>query len=267
MKKNTFIPLFFTMCFFCITPFNSNASLKPSPSFMSFDSISSAFGSSYNDDTSSTDIKDSDFISMLLPLANGKKIDDFMFEDSNSSYDDDFISLSSDSVCGSEPCSTKFNTIKRSPFKTAKTDPILSYNSNIDFSSDSEDLLELNETPKVFHLEEKLKIISDEFDFIRFANKVNSGNDYKGKTVVLSNNLNLENTEWPSVGTIARPFCGSFEGNNHIIKVGNSTKPLFTYTKDALIYDLKILGKAPTLIKTSINTSVLNCDCQSIFPY
>ena len=259
MKKNTFIPLFFTMCFFCITPFNSNASLKPSPSFMNLHSISSTFGSSYNDDTSSTDVNDSDFISMLLPLANGKKIDDFMFENSDSSYDDDFISFSSDSACGSEPYSTKFNTIKRSPFKTAKTDPIFSYNSDIDFSSDSEELLELNETPKVFHLEEKLEIISNEFDFIRFANKVNSGNDYKGKTVVLSNNLNLENAEWPSIGTIARPFCGSFDGNNHTIKIGDSNKPIFTYTKNALIYDLKILGKIPTLIKTAINTNVFNC--------
>ena len=53
------------------------------------------------------------------------------------------------------------------------------------------------------------------------ATEVNSGNDYfAGKTVVLTNDIDLNNEEWTPVGSAVKDhgFCGNFDGNNKKIK-------------------------------------------------
>ena len=54
-----------------------------------------------------------------------------------------------------------------------------------------------------------------------FANQVNSGSNYfTGKTVRLSNDIDLNNEEWTPVGSAAMDhgFCGNFDGNSKTIK-------------------------------------------------
>lgn len=75
--------------------------------------------------------------------------------------------------------------------------------------------------------------ISNKEELIAFANEVNNGNDYEGKTVVLTNDINLqgnENNQWVPIGncnvdagnlaentTDKNAFAGIFNGNNHKI--------------------------------------------------
>ena len=42
--------------------------------------------------------------------------------------------------------------------------------------------------------------------------------DYAGKTITLAANIDLNNKVWPSIGTAAKPFKGTFNGNGHLLK-------------------------------------------------
>jgi len=53
-------------------------------------------------------------------------------------------------------------------------------------------------------------------DLKAFAATVNAGNTYEGKTVTLTDDINLEYTA-VVIGTKANPFKGTFDGQNHII--------------------------------------------------
>ncbi len=56
-------------------------------------------------------------------------------------------------------------------------------------------------------------------DLVTFANSVNAGNTYKGKTVVLSADIDLANQEWDPIGQTGNvSFAGIFDGNSHKIK-------------------------------------------------
>jgi len=67
------------------------------------------------------------------------------------------------------------------------------------------------------------------------AELVNDKNiDFAGKTVKLGNDIHLNNAEWIPIGTKAKPFNGTFDGNNHIIsgvyiKDSNTCQGLFGY--------------------------------------
>lgn len=52
-----------------------------------------------------------------------------------------------------------------------------------------------------------------------FADAVKNGQDFAGKTVLLTANLELggESGEWTAIGTSGAPFKGTFDGNGHII--------------------------------------------------
>ena len=51
-------------------------------------------------------------------------------------------------------------------------------------------------------------------ELMGLAQSVNAGNDYKGKTVVLTNNIDLNNVAWTPIGTNANPFRANFDGAN-----------------------------------------------------
>ena len=52
-----------------------------------------------------------------------------------------------------------------------------------------------------------------------FADAVNSGESYDGKTVTLTANIDLggESNPWTAIGTAANPFKGTFDGGYHVI--------------------------------------------------
>lgn len=50
-----------------------------------------------------------------------------------------------------------------------------------------------------------------------FANLVNNGNDFKGITVYLDNDLDLNNENWVPIGNYDNHFKGTFDGQNHYI--------------------------------------------------
>ena len=61
-------------------------------------------------------------------------------------------------------------------------------------------------------------LISNEIELFAFADSVNSGNSYAGKVIKLTSDIDLANKEWTPIGTSSAPFCGTFDGDNHIIK-------------------------------------------------
>ena len=80
--------------------------------------------------------------------------------------------------------------------------------------------------------------------FNEIARKVNSGEDnYEGKTLKLLNDLDFENEEIVTIGTVTNSnsiFKGNFDGNNHKIKnaTTDSEAGLFIRIEDSYIKDL-----------------------------
>ena len=55
-------------------------------------------------------------------------------------------------------------------------------------------------------------------DLIDFAEEVNSGDDYDGKTVRLTDDIDLpEEGDWTPIGTQSNPFSGTFDGGGHTV--------------------------------------------------
>ena len=77
------------------------------------------------------------------------------------------------------------------------------------------------------------------------AGYVNEGNNLKGYTVSLENNIDLDNQQWTPIGTEQNNFAGTFNGNGNSIKnlnivvtegkEGKAYIGLFGYAKDAAI--------------------------------
>jgi uncharacterized protein with FMN-binding domain len=59
-------------------------------------------------------------------------------------------------------------------------------------------------------------IIAESLQLERFAQKINEGNDYQGKYIELSNDLELSG-EWTPAGTKEKPFAGFFCGKGYTI--------------------------------------------------
>ena len=60
--------------------------------------------------------------------------------------------------------------------------------------------------------------IANVSQLIGFAQSVNAGNSYAGKTVVLTDNINLNNVAWTPIGNWDYAFEGTFDGNDKVIK-------------------------------------------------
>ncbi|MBR4045353.1 MAG: hypothetical protein IKK05_00430 [Alistipes sp.] len=77
------------------------------------------------------------------------------------------------------------------------------------------------------------------------AKFVNGGDDFKGKTIKLTADIDLNNENWAGIGTEEANFCGTFDGCNHTIKnlnilvsegkEGKAYLGLFGYAKNATI--------------------------------
>ncbi len=81
-----------------------------------------------------------------------------------------------------------------------------------------------------------------------FANAVNSGNNYKGKTVKLIKNLDLKNIAWEPIGNSTNKFQGVFDGDGHTIcnlnveKTGINYVGLFGYTTEGEVKNVKVFN-------------------------
>lgn len=88
--------------------------------------------------------------------------------------------------------------------------------------------------------------ISSIDEFLAFAEAVNSGKDFKGKTVTLSENLDFSGTaDFTAVGTDTNTFKGTFDGNNKTISnvTINSTaayQGIFGYLDSAIVKDVSL---------------------------
>ena len=71
------------------------------------------------------------------------------------------------------------------------------------------------------------------------------GNNLKGITIVLNENINLNNEPWTPIGSEGAPFCGTFNGNgktiaNLVVNGYDSNAGLFGFTTDGEIKNLVI---------------------------
>lgn len=87
----------------------------------------------------------------------------------------------------------------------------------------------------VYYINDEL-IINSAANLKVLATKVNSGNDFAGKTVKLTNDIDLKNEEWTPIGnTMSMTFSGNFNGQNHKIKNLKITDKTTAATEDAYL--------------------------------
>lgn len=84
-------------------------------------------------------------------------------------------------------------------------------------------------------------------DMKLFANSVNKGNTFSGKTVKLMSDVDLENNEWTPIGSNSNNFAGTFDGNDKTVSnlyvEGEKGLGLFGYVwVGSYIHDLTIDG-------------------------
>ena len=81
--------------------------------------------------------------------------------------------------------------------------------------------------------------INNVTDLENFASNVNGGDDYNGKTVILTADIDLNSISWTPIGTDDAPFRGTFDGNGHIISnmtvAGGDNMGLFGYAEGSVI--------------------------------
>jgi uncharacterized repeat protein (TIGR02543 family) len=95
-------------------------------------------------------------------------------------------------------------------------------------------------------------IISAAAELAYLARQVNAGTNYAGKYFTLTGDLDLNGQEWTAIGTNARSFRGSFDGDGHVIsglvinKSGTHYQGLFGYLDGAKISNLGLEDVAIT---------------------
>ncbi len=95
---------------------------------------------------------------------------------------------------------------------------------------------------------ENVLTITTPEELASFSQAVNNGTDYKGITVALANDINLNNISWTPIGNSTNKFKGMFDGNDKTIynltagAVGQSDVGLFGFTTDGEIKNLTIIN-------------------------
>ena len=85
--------------------------------------------------------------------------------------------------------------------------------------------------------------------FQSFAEQVNGGDNFEGKTVALAADINLggENSPWTPIGTSSNPFKGTFDGGNHVVSGlyidTGSNIGLFGYVDGGTVQNLTVQGE------------------------
>lgn len=131
-------------------------------------------------------------------------------------------------------------------------------------------------------LEQDTWYISTEEDLKAFRDRVNAGNSYQGKTVILAGDIELTGN-WTPIGIAAaspRPFSGTFDGRGHTIsnlkvdtgpdsgQVSAGTGGLFGSVKEGTIENLGVKnvditlrggGAAGAVVAILVKGTVRNC--------
>lgn len=111
-------------------------------------------------------------------------------------------------------------------------------------------------------------IIYNVAGLLEFAEKVNGGETFSGKTITLQADINLAGIEWTPIGNSAKPFKGTFNGLGHkIVNLnveGTEQVGLFGYVigeiNNVVIEDADVLGyKSVAAVVGHIYGSVSNC--------
>ena len=123
--------------------------------------------------------------------------------------------------------------------------------------------------------------ISNVAELMGFAQSVNAGTSYAGKTVVLTADIDLNNVSWTPIGRIGKTstdftyaFKGTFDGQNHTISNLNVSNEgwggLFGIAHSATISNLKISGATITgnrmagAVVGQLYGSIDNCHVENV---
>jgi hypothetical protein len=94
--------------------------------------------------------------------------------------------------------------------------------------------------------------ISTAEELSALAVSVNASTSYQGVTIVLANDINLDNKDWTPIGNSSNKFSGVFDGNNKTIynlkagEVGKSDIGLFGFTTNGEIKNLTVANATIT---------------------
>lgn len=99
--------------------------------------------------------------------------------------------------------------------------------------------------PTAFFAAEDSVVISTVEELVSFRDAVNAGDSFEGKTVVLTENLELEGA-WLPIGTASSPFKGTFDGGYHYISglsvSGKTEQGLFGLVTGGTVKNLVVRG-------------------------
>lgn len=90
--------------------------------------------------------------------------------------------------------------------------------------------------------------VASEADLLKFADLVNTGTDFTGKTITLADNIALTQANWSPIGTENAPFKGIFDGADktisglQITEDSNGLVGFFGKVTDAEIKNLTVNG-------------------------
>ena len=60
-------------------------------------------------------------------------------------------------------------------------------------------------------------LITSAGDLLYLSQQVDAGNSFKGKTILLANDVDLKNVTWEPIGSKSKGFEGTFDGQNHTV--------------------------------------------------
>ena len=116
--------------------------------------------------------------------------------------------------------------------------------------------------------------ISTAEQLVDFAAEVNAGANYRGKTVVLTNDIDLAGIAWEPIGTSSNPFKGTFDGQNYTISNLRCERDveitqraaLFGQANEAKICNIKVnnvyataLARVSAIAAGGTSTTIDNC--------
>ena len=118
-------------------------------------------------------------------------------------------------------------------------------NGNTFIASDPNRIIEFGFDDEINFNAEGEQIVYSAARLKSIANYANSGYSFKGETIKLAADIDLNNENWTAIGTPEANFCGTFDGCDYTIKnlkilvseakEGKAYVGLFGYAKDAII--------------------------------